>query len=1228
MTPFVHLHVHSYYSLLDGQASISSLVDKAIADGMRGIALTDHGAMYGIKEFYNYVKKKNASINGTIRDCRRELEEIDHNKSQEQLSEEDRERIAKLNAKLAESKAKLFKPILGCEAYCAKRSRHDKDSSAIDPRNHKRSIDASGWHLILLAKNQQGYQNLIKMVSYAWTEGQYYRPRIDKELLEKYHEGIIVCSACLGGEVPQHILAGEIDRARESIEWFKNIFGDDYYLEVQRHQTSNPLGNQETYLEQKRVERVILELAKELDVKVLATNDVHFCNEEDAEAHDRLICLSTGKDLDDPNRMRYTKEEWLKTQAEMEAIYEDAPELLDNTVEVLDKIEFFDIDHEALMPDFEIPEEFANADEYLRHLCYIGGEKRYAENFTQEVKERIDYELGVIAGMGYPGYFLIVQDFIAAAKKMGVFVGPGRGSAAGSAVAYCLGITDTDPIHYGLLFERFLNPDRTSLPDIDVDFDDDGREEILRWVTEKYGKERVAHIITFGTMAAKNSIKDVARVHRLPLSESNRITKLIPDRIPNVKKVTLDTAIEHVQELKLCKLSSNQNLADTIKYAQMLEGTVRNSGVHPCGIIICKKDISDVVPVSTANVSGAKEDLLVTQYEGSLIEETGLIKMDFLGLKTLSVIKEALLNIKLRHGTELDINTISLNDEKTLALYSEGKTIGTFQFESAGMQKYLRELKPSSFDDLIAMNALYRPGPMDYIPSFIARKHGEEPISYDLPVMEKYLKETYGITVYQEQVMLLSRELAGFTRGESDELRSAMGKKRIEKMAVLKEKYLKGGAANGYEKKMLEKIWADWEKFASYAFNKSHATCYSQLAFQTAYLKAHYPAEYMAGALSRNLNNIKEITKLMDECRSMGISVLVPDVNESHQKFSVNASGDIRFGLSAIKGVGSSAVDQIISEREKHGPYEDIYDFMSRVDLSACNRKTLESLVLSGAFDSFGFERESFFAPPKTGREDSFLIALINYGLVMQEEKNQISNSLFGDEEEAMQLPKPIPSEVERWSDLEKLNKERNLVGIFLSSNPMSQYSVIMEYYCNAKVEALSKLEEYEGQTLVMAGLVTDTFQGLTRKNTPFSRITLEDLYGVGELPLFGKDHVNFGNYCKKDLYLLIKGSVQKREWGDGLTFQIKDIALLPEVADSLINDLAIRLYIDDINHDLTAMLGEHSKNNPGNTMLSIYLSNKNGQIGLNLESRKRKIIVTPELVQLLLEKEIDFTVS
>ena len=1053
MQDFVHLHVHTQYSLLDGQASVSRLVDKAMKDGMKGIAVTDHGNMFGIKEFTNYVNKKNSGPKGEIKDLKKRIAGIE---SGEMECEDKEAEIAACRAKITEAENKLFKPIIGCEMYVARRTMDKKEGKP----------DQSGYHLIVLAKNEKGYHNLIKLVSRAWTMGYYMRPRTDRNELEKYHEGLIVCSACIGGEVPKKIINDQLEEAEEAIRWYKNLFGDDYYLELQRHKATVSRANHEAYPLQQKANAKLLEYARKYNIKVICSNDVHFVDEENAEAHDRLICLSTGKDLDDPSRMLYTKQEWMKTKAEMNELFADVPEALSNTLEILDKVEYYSIDHAPIMPTFAIPEDFGTEEEYrkkftekdlfdeftqdengnvvmdeasakakierlggyeklyrikleadyLAKLAYDGARRRYGEHLEDEVKERIKFELHIMKTMGFPGYFLIVQDFISAARnQLDVSVGPGRGSAAGSAVAYCLGITQIDPIKYDLLFERFLNPDRISLPDIDVDFDDDGRGRVLNWVTEKYGQEKVAHIITYGTMATKLAIKDVARVQKLPLSESDRLCKLVPDKIPD-KKLNLPNAIAYVPELQAAEVSSDPVLRDTIKYAKMLEGNVRNTGVHACGTIICRDDITDWVPVSTADDKETGEKMLVTQYEGSVIEDTGLIKMDFLGLKTLSIIKEALENIKQSKGIILNIDEIPIDDPATYRLYSEGRTIGTFQFESAGMQKYLRELQPTTFEDLIAMNALYRPGPMDYIPDFIDRKQGRKPIEYDIPVMEKYLKDTYGITVYQEQVMLLSRLLADFTRGESDALRKAMGKKLRDKLDHMKPKFIEGGKKNGHDPKILEKIWADWEKFASYAFNKSHATCYSWVAYQTAYLKANYPSEYMAATMSRNISNITEITKLMDESKATGVNVLGPDVNESSLKFSVNRHGDIRFGLGAIKGVGESAVQSILTERQKNGPFKDIFDFVQRVNLSACNRKNIENLALAGAFDSFpNIHREDFFV--KNAKDETFVEVLVRYGNKYQMDKAAAANSLFGGEHE-VEIATPEIVRASAWSDL------------------------------------------------------------------------------------------------------------------------------------------------------------------------------------------------------------------
>ena len=1253
MQDFVHLHVHTQYSILDGQASIPRLVDKAIANGMRGIAITDHGNMFGIKEFFNYVNKKNSGTNGEIKDLKKKLVALQNGEGEC----EDREaEIAHCKAQLEEAKQKLFKPIIGCEMYVARKRLTNKNGKE----------DQSGYHLIVLAKNEKGYHNLIKLVSKAWTDGFYSRPRTDRAELEKYHEGLIVASACLGGEVPKKITQGRFDEAEEAIRWYKNLFGEDYYLELQLHKATVPRANHEAYNLQLNVNKHLIEYSKKFNVKLICTNDVHFVDEENAEAHDRLICLSTGKDLDDPNRMLYSKQEWMKTKEEMNEIFKDVPEALANTVDICNQVEFYSIDHAPIMPTFEIPVEFGTEEEYrkrfseedlfneftrdengkvvlteedakskikklggydklyrikleadyLKELAYKGAKKLYGEELSDEVKERMNFELHIMKTMGFPGYFLIVQDFIAAGRAMGVSIGPGRGSAAGSAVAYCLGITKIDPIKYDLLFERFLNPDRISLPDIDVDFDDDGRGRVLNWVTEKYGQEKVAHIITYGTMATKLAIKDVARVQKLPLSESDRLCKLVPDKIPD-KKMNLTNAIAYVPELQAAEVSPDPILRDTIKYAKMLEGNVRNTGVHACGTIICRDDITDWVPVSTADDKETGEKMLVTQYEGSVIEDTGLIKMDFLGLKTLSIIKEAIENIKHSKGIILDIDEVDISDPPTYALYSEGRTIGTFQFESAGMQKYLRELEPSTFEDLIAMNALYRPGPMDYIPDFIDRKHGRKPIEYDIPIMEKYLKDTYGITVYQEQVMLLSRLLADFTRGESDALRKAMGKKLRDKLDHMKPKFIEGGRKNGHDPKVLEKIWTDWEKFASYAFNKSHATCYSWVAYQTAFLKANYPAEYMAATMSRNISNITEITKLMDESKATGIMTKGPDVNESYLKFSVNRKGDIRFGLGAIKGVGESAVQSILEERERNGEYKDIFDFVQRVNLSACNRKNIENLALAGAFDSFtGIKREDFFV--KNAKDETFTEVLVRYGNKYQMDKAAAANSLFGGENQVdIATPEIIPSPA--WGDLERLNKERDLVGIYLSAHPLDEYAVILENVCNVHMAELADLTPLQNRDLTMGGIVSAVREGYTKTGKPYGIAKVEDYSGSAEFAFFGNEWVEKKNFFMTGMFLFMRGKCQPKQWRqEEWEVKISTIELLPEVKEKIIEKLTVSAPLSALDEELITEFSALIKANPGNAELYFHVMDEDGQMYVNLMSRTMKISVQKEIMTYL----------
>ena len=1223
MQDFVHLHVHTYYSILDGQASIPKLVDKAVGNGMRGMAITDHGNMMGIKEFFNYCK----GVNGKRKD-----------KGEEP-----------------------FKPIFGCEMYVVRNGRRltDKDKSA---------GDSGGNHLVVLAKNERGYHNLIKLVSKAWVEGFYGRPRTDHVELEKHSEGLIVCSACIAGEVPAKILNDDIKGAEEAILWFKRVFGDDYYLELQRHEVKRPdiKANRETFPLQQRANKVIIELAHKHGVKLVCTNDSHFVDEENAEAHDRLLCLSTGKDLDDPTRMLYSKQEWFKTREEMNEVFSDVPEALANTCEILDKVETYSIDHDPIMPFFPIPEEFGTEEEYrarlteqqlydeftsdengqnplppeegakkikklggydrlyrikfeadyLSKLAYDGAYKLYGTPLSDEVKERVNFELHIMKTMGFPGYFLIVQDFINSAREeLGVMVGPGRGSAAGSVVAYCLGITKIDPIKYDLLFERFLNPDRISLPDIDTDFDDDGRGRVLEWVEDKYGHDKVAHIITYGTMATKNSIKDVARVEKLPLERSKQLCNAIPDKLPNGLKMNLANAISVIPELREAEASANKLESETIRYAKMLEGTVRNTGIHACGTFICRDAISDWVPVSTAeDKSNPGHKLLCTQYDGHVIEETGLIKMDFLGLKTLSQLKEAVENVRLTHGEIIDLDNIPIDDELTYQLYCEGRTIGTFQFESAGMQKYLRELKPSVFEDLIAMNALYRPGPMDYIPSFIARKNGREEIKYDIPCMEKYLKDTYGITVYQEQVMLLSRQLANFTRGESDALRKAMGKKKKAIVDAMKPKFIEGGKANGHDPKVLEKIWSDWEKFASYAFNKSHATCYSWVAYQTAYLKAHYPAEFMAGIMSRSLDNINDITKFMDECRAMGIPTLGPDVNESRQKFSVNKKGEIRFGISAIKGVGGTAADAIISERETNGPYKNIFDFIQRINLNAVNRKCVESLVLSGGFDSFGIRREDFFA--KNPKGEAFIDTFVRYGQTFQMEMNQMRNSLFGGDNE-VEIATPPIIKGEMWSDIERLNKERDLVGIYISAHPLDEYKIILDNLCNTKCSELSDISQLQDrEDIIMGGIVTAVTSKFTKNGKPCGFVTIEDFEGSGELALFGEEWGRWNGMFKEGCTIYMTAKCQQR-YRDSKFFDLRlqNIEYLQSVKDKAIDRITISLLTDELNDQIVTELNEIINENPGQTKLFFRLHDSSGKNHVLLRSGNRMVDVKRNLI-------------
>ena len=1262
MEPFAHLHVHTEFSLLDGQCKIAKLFAKAAQDGMPGFAITDHGNMFGIKDFFDIANKENKA---------REKEGLPR-----------------------------IKPIFGCEVYVARRGMAMRESR----------IDQSGWHLILLAKNKNGYQNLIKLVSIGWVNGYYFRPRIDHEVLTKYHEDLICCSACLGGEVAKKYESGNLQEAEEAILWHKKLFGDDYYLEMQRHISQEPLFNPECYVKQKPYNLFLQEMSAKHGVKLICTNDVHFVDEENGEAHDHLICLNTGKDLDDPNRMRYTKQEWFKTTAEMNELFADVPEALHNTIEIVDKCVEYNIENGPIMPNFEIPADFGleedyrkkyteqmlfdemtrdenghvtlteeearkkfkklgNGDinkivrikfeaDYLRRLTLEGASTHFlipeygyneptipqlkdmdGEAFEQtvinalrpDVWERIKFELHIMKTMGFPGYFLIVSDFIRACREeLNVSVGPGRGSAAGSAVAYCLGITKIDPIKYDLLFERFLNPDRISLPDIDTDFDDDGRSRVIEWVQNKYGADRVSHIITYGTMATKMVIKDMARVEKVPIPEANRLAGLIPDRMPEENgktlKCNLKNCIKVVPELRDACESPDIHIRNVMKLGQMLEGNVRGTGVHACGMIIGRDPIDQVVPVSIVDDHGTK--LLVTQYDGHVIESTGLIKMDFLGLKTLGIINEAVENIKESTGIEIDIDHIPIDDEQTYKLFASGRTIGTFQFESPGMQKYLKELQPDCIGDIVAMNALYRPGPMDYIPAFIARKNGREPITYDIPIMEKYLKDTYGITVYQEQVMLLSRLLADFTRGESDALRKAMGKKKKDIVDAMKPKFIEGGMKNGHDPKILEKIWSDWEKFASYAFNKSHAVCYAWVAYQTAYLKAHYPAEYMAAVLSRSLNNVTELAKQMDECKAMGIKTLGPDVNESHMKFSVNKEGNIRYGLAGVKGVGETAVQAIINER-KNGPFKDIFDFVKRVNLNVCNKKNMECLALSGGFDSFHrFKREQYVYANAKG--ETFLDTLIRFGIKYQMDKQMAQNSLFGGEN-VVEVTNPEAPEAPMWSDLERLDKERELVGVYLSAHPLDEYRVVLEHVCNTHMDeieqdkSLSKLSTRS--EITMGGLVTAVRRGVSKKGNPYGIVKIEDYSGSGELPFWGDDWAKFQGYLYEGTFVYIHAKCQPKLYKkDELELKVSNIELLPDVKDTIIEKIVVEIPLLELNSLLITEIEDQIKENHGKAELFFKITD--GKMSLDLHSKCYKVNVGNQLLSFLEEKSLNYSIN
>ena len=1222
---FVHLHVHTQYSILDGQSAIEDLFNRADELGMPGLAITDHGNMYGVKEFFKFAKKHPG-----------------------------------------------VKPIVGCEVYVSNHYDH-----RLKDKDHK-----SYFHLILLAKNYNGYKNLMKIVSTGHIEGMYYKPRVSHEVIEKYSKDLICCSACIAGEVPRNVLAGDMDAAEKAIEWHKKVFGEDYYLEVQLHRTEVPGQSQEVYERQLAALEGIIELSRKTGVKIVATNDAHFVRKEDGPAHDRLICLTTNAYLTDQDRLRYTQQEYLKSEEEMAALFPDHPEFLSNTLEVLDKVERYEIDRGHVLPLFRIDEGFLkDIDRYLEkykgiidvgrcdkegndrgeafthsvaflcHLCYEGARRRYGDTLTEEQSERLDFELKTICRMGFPDYFLIVQDFIAAARRNGISVGPGRGSAAGSAAAYCLGITNIDPIKYQLLFERFLNPDRISMPDIDIDFDDDGRYRVFRYVEDTYGKDHVSHVITFGTMAAKSAIKDVARVSNMPIDESNRLTKMIPDKpfeaevVEDGKKVKkefkpkLSNCVKYLPELKNEYENGTELVKDVLKYAVKLEGCIRQTGVHACAMIIGRGDLTDYIPISVAADKATGEDVWVSQYEGCFIEDVGMLKMDFLGLRTLSIIKECLTNIKKRHGIDIDIEAIPIDDEETYRLYGRGDTTSVFQFESEGMKQWLQKLQPTRFEDLIAMNALYRPGPLDYIPSFVARKQGTEKIEYDLPEMEEFLQDTYGVTVYQEQVMLLSQKLAGFTKGQADKLRKAMGKKQLDVLESLHDKFINGGKEHGHPVEILEKIWGDWRKFAQYAFNKSHATCYAWVSYQTGYLKAHYPAEFQAANLSRNLSNMDEIKKIMDDCRKSRIRVLNPDVNESDSGFTVNKEGNVRFGLGGIKGFGDNIVKAIIAERETNGTFTDLFDFTERM-AGTVNRKAFESLIYSGAFDSFGYSRSQYMLPCQSG--DTFLDALVRYADQYRKDKVDSSNSIFGEMEEAKPIRPEMPAMRGEENEMEMLKREKELVGMYLSSHPLDKYSFEIENFTTGSVASINDLinsceEAKKTMKISVAGYISSSQTLSTKTGKPYSKTVIEDKEGSYEIALFGKDHENFMNYLQPNTAVFIDGEIgekyfrkpeDRKTMGDPpYGFKIKKIMLLGNVTETYVKGFSIRITTPMLNSDFRERLGKIIKKNKGTVPLTMYLYDPKTRYNIEFLSRKFQIAISAPFINDLKDMNIGYNV-
>ena len=1181
---FSHLHCHTQFSLLDGAANISSMFKKAQKDGMPAVAITDHGNMFGVFQF------------------------------------------------VAEAaKFEGVKPIVGCEFYLVE-NRHEKTFTK--DKKDKR------FHQLFLAKNTEGYRNLTKMCSIGFIEGMYSKyPRIDKELVLQYHKGLIATTCCLGASVPQAILTKGEAAARKEFEWWLDIFGEDYYIELQRHNLK----------EQIQVNEVLRRFAKEYNVKVIASNDSHYVDREDANAHDILLCINTGEkqatpkmdDLaldDDANkknaRFAFPNDEFFfKTTSEMSHVFKDVPEALDNTNEIVGKVEHLKLKQDIMLPNFVIPTDFTNQDEYLRHLTYTGAKERY-KDITPEVEERLNFELFTIKTMGFAGYFLIVSDFIKAGRDLGVLIGPGRGSAAGSAVAYCIGITNIDPIKYNLLFERFLNPDRKSMPDIDTDFDDEGRQKVIDYVVQKYGKQQVAQIVTYGTMAAKMSIKDVARVLDLPLPEANALAKLVSDK-PGIKlnrilKAPLTgegsltdkegLASEDIENAKQLReiMNGNDMRAAVLKEALILEGSVRGTGIHAAGIIIAPMDLTDIIPVATAKDS----DLLVTQYEGTVIEDAGVIKMDFLGLKTLTIIRDALVLIKENHGVQIDIDYISLDDKKTYELYQRGETNATFQFESAGMQKYLRELKPDKFDDLIAMNALYRPGPLAYIPNFINRKWGREKVVYDLPAMEEYLHETYGICVYQEQIMLLSQKLANFSKGDADVLRKAMGKKQIAVLNKMKAQFMEGCDKNQHPLSTCEKVWVDWEAFASYAFNKSHSTCYAFVAYQTAYLKAHYPSEYMAAVLSNNLSNIDKITFFMQECNAMNINVKGPDVNESNVRFWVNKKGDVRFALSAIKGVGEAAVQSLINEREANGEFKDIFDFVKRVNLRTVSKKVMECLAQAGALDCFGYSRATYFAP--SDKYDSFLEHLLKYGSGYQNQKTSASTSLFGEAMSDSMMDNPSVPKVEEWSLIQKLNYEKEMVGIYLSGHPLDDYKMEMSF---ANM-TLDRLPDVHNQKVKIAAFVVSATQRVAQNGNPWGFFMIEDYSGTYEFRLFKENYARFAPLLQPGTSVFIEGEMKQRYNNDEYEFSLRDVRFLGGLSEDLTESITLQVPIEQVTERMISNLENLCKKYKGKHKLKVNLIDKVNRQTLNLFSSDKKVNVDSEFIAAVEKEGLEYKLN